>query len=172
MAAPFGATRQAATDFFFTAISHYMYAGDTALHMAAAAFSRPMAELLVSHGANGRVKNRRGAEPLHYASDSNRSEPRAQADVIEYLISIGADPSAVDKSGGGALAPSGPNAVAAGGSRAAGWRRETATTEQVGLDTVASCCPDDWAGRKRFGRGTPATGRDHQALAATWRQAD
>ena len=99
MAAPLGATRQEATDFFLIEISHYIYAGDTALHMAAAAFSRPMAELLVSHGANGRVKNRRGAEPLHYASDSNRSKPQAQADVIEYLISIGADPNAVDKSG-------------------------------------------------------------------------
>ena len=38
-AAPVGATRQQATDFFFTAISHYLYAGDTALHMAAAASS-------------------------------------------------------------------------------------------------------------------------------------
>ena len=62
-----------------------------------------MAELLVSHGADCRAKNRRGAEPLHYASDANRSEPRAQADVIEYLTSIGADPNAVDKSGVAAL---------------------------------------------------------------------
>ena len=99
MASPFGATRQEVTDFFITELSHYLYAGDTALHMAAAAFSRPMAELLVSHGADCRAKNRRGAAPLHYASDANRSEPRAQADVIEYLTSIGADPNAVDKSG-------------------------------------------------------------------------
>ena len=99
LASPVGATRQEARDFFITEISHYLYAGDTALHMAAAAFSRPMAELLVSHGADYRAKNRRGAEPLHYASDANRSAPRAQADVIEYLTSIGADPNAVDKSG-------------------------------------------------------------------------
>ena len=99
MAAPVGATRQEATTFFFTEISHYLYAGDTALHMAAAAFSRPMAELLVSHGADCRAQNRRGAEPLHYAADANRLEPRAQADVIEYLTSIGADPNAADKSG-------------------------------------------------------------------------
>ena len=99
MALSVGATRQEATDFFFTEISHYMYGGDTALHMAAAACSRPMAELLVSHGADWRTKNRRGAVPLHYASDGNRSEPLAQAGVIEYFISIGADPNAVDKSG-------------------------------------------------------------------------
>jgi ankyrin repeat protein len=83
---------------FFTEIRHYMYGGDTALHMAAAAFSRPMAELLVSHGADFRAKNRRGAEPLHYASDGNRCEP-SQAGVINYLISLGADPNALDKSG-------------------------------------------------------------------------
>ena len=99
MASPVGATRQQATDFFFTPISHYLYAGDTALHMAAAAFSRPMAELLMTHGADCRARNRRGAEPLHYAADGGRREPRAQAGVIEYLISIGAEPSAVDKTG-------------------------------------------------------------------------
>ena len=99
MALPVSVTLKEATDSFFTEICHYMYGGDTALHMAAAAFSRRMAELLVSNGADCRAKNRRGAEPLHYASDANRSEPQAQADVIKYLISIGADPNAVDKSG-------------------------------------------------------------------------
>ncbi len=97
-AVPVGATRQQATDFFFTAISHYLYAGDTALHMAAAAFSRPMAELLMAHGADCGARNRRGAEPLHYAADGRR-EPQAQAGVIEYLISMGAEPNALDKSG-------------------------------------------------------------------------
>ena len=98
-ASPVGATRQKATEFFFTAISHYLYAGDTALHMAAAAFSRPMAELLMTQGADCRARNRRGAEPLHYAADGGRREPRAQAGVIAYLISMGAEPNAVDKTG-------------------------------------------------------------------------
>jgi ankyrin repeat protein len=92
-----GGTRQDSVDYFFTGISHYIYAGDTALHMAAAASSRPIAEILVSHGADCRVRNRRGAEPLHYAADGNRSQ--AQAEVIEYLVSMGADPNALDKSG-------------------------------------------------------------------------
>src|SRR5262249_23262982 len=96
MSSPVGAARQQAKEFFFTAIAHYLYAGDTALHMAAAAFRRPMAELLVGHGADCRARNWRGAEPLHYASDANRWAPEAQADVIEYLLSIGADPNAVD----------------------------------------------------------------------------
>jgi ankyrin repeat protein len=97
-AARVGATRQEAESYFFKEIAHYFYAGDTALHMAAAAFSRPMAALLVTHGADCRAKNRRGAEPIHYAADANRWKPEAQADVIEYLVSIGADPNALDKS--------------------------------------------------------------------------
>src|SRR3974390_3335544 len=62
---PVGATRQQAA-VFFTAISHYLYAGDTALHMAAAAFSRPMAEVLMSRGADCRARNRRGGGGTPY----------------------------------------------------------------------------------------------------------
>jgi ankyrin repeat protein len=94
-----GATRQAASAFFFTAIAHYLYTGDTALHMAAAAFQRQMAELLVKHGADCRARNRRGAEPLHYAADANHWDPTAQAETITYLLSVGADPDAADRSG-------------------------------------------------------------------------
>jgi ankyrin repeat protein len=94
-----GATRQESSTFFFADIAHYFYAGDTALHMAAAAFRRQVAALLVAHGADCRAKNRRGAEPLHYAADANRWDPIAQAETIEYLISVGADPNALDRSG-------------------------------------------------------------------------
>src|SRR3989442_39933 len=98
-----GATRQEASPFFFADIAHYLYAGDTALHMAAAAFRRPVAELLIAHGADCRAKNRRGAEPLHYAADANRWDPTAQAAMIEYLVSVGADPKAMDSAGVAAL---------------------------------------------------------------------
>lgn len=77
-----GATRQDASTFFFSEIAHYLYVGDTALHMAAAAFRRSVAELLVAHGADCRAKNRRGAEPLHYAADANHWDPTAQAETI------------------------------------------------------------------------------------------
>ena len=88
-----GATRQGASTFFYAEIAHYLYAGDTALHMAAAAFRPRVAELLVAHEADCRAKNRRGAEPLHYAADANRWDPTAQGEMIKYLMSIGADPS-------------------------------------------------------------------------------
>jgi ankyrin repeat protein len=94
-----GATRLEASTFFFAEIAHYLYAGDTALHMAAAAFRPPVAALLVAHGADCRAKNRRGAEPLHYAADANHGDPAAQAETIRYLLSVGADPNALDRSG-------------------------------------------------------------------------
>ena len=94
-----GATRHGAPDYFFREIAHYFYAGDTALHMAAAAFRRPVAEVLVAHGANYRARNRRGAEPLHYAADANHWDPTSQSETIAYLLSVGADPNALDKSG-------------------------------------------------------------------------
>lgn len=98
-AAEVGATRENATDFFFTGIDHYLYALDTALHMAAAAFRRPMAKLLIEKGADCHAKNRHGAQPLHYAADTNHWDPAAQVETIAYLLSVGADPNAVDRQG-------------------------------------------------------------------------
>jgi ankyrin repeat protein len=94
-----GATRQKPSGFFFTDISHYVLVGDTALHLAAAAFRRRIAELLVRKGADCRARNRRGAEPLHYAADTNHWAPAAQQKTIEFLLAAGADPNALDKSG-------------------------------------------------------------------------
>jgi ankyrin repeat protein len=94
-----GATRASATGFFFADAGHYLYAGDTALHMAAAAFQRGAAEILVGSGAIVSARNRRGAAPLHYAADANRWAPTAQRATIEYLLAAGANPNALDSSG-------------------------------------------------------------------------
>jgi hypothetical protein len=98
-----GATRQGAKDYFFEEIRHYVYEGDTALHVAAAAYREKIARKLIAAGGNVRAKNRRGAEPLHYAVDgapgSRTWNPSAQAATVAALIEAGADPNAVDKSG-------------------------------------------------------------------------
>src|SRR5262252_7595182 len=94
-----GASREAASEYFFSEIRHYLYGGDTALHIAAAGFKFELAQFLIDHGAGCAARNRRGAEPLHYASDSNTWNPAAQAATIECLIRAGANPNATDKSG-------------------------------------------------------------------------
>src|SRR5437879_6339720 len=64
-----GATRVAAKEHFFKEIAHYLYGGDTALHAAAAAYRTEITRQLIAAGADVHAKNRRGAEPLHYAAD-------------------------------------------------------------------------------------------------------
>ncbi|MGA7326382.1 MAG: ankyrin repeat domain-containing protein [Rhodomicrobium sp.] len=101
--APVGATRQAAREYYLDAISHYLYAGDTALHIAAAAYQEAIALELIARGANVRAKNRRGAEPLHYAADGMPSSrtwnPTAQAAIIRCLLEAGAEPNCADRRG-------------------------------------------------------------------------
>jgi hypothetical protein len=98
-----GASRTAAAPFYLERIEHYIYAGDTALHLAAAAHRADIARALVTRGAPVRAKNRRGAEPLHYACDgspgSKRWNPDAQAATIECLLAAGANPNVTDRSG-------------------------------------------------------------------------
>jgi ankyrin repeat protein len=97
------ANRHDADTYFLASIRHYIYGGDTALHIAAAAYQCELAESLVAKGAAIRARNRRGAEPLHYAADGSPDaehwDPVAQREVIAYLIKAGADPNAFDKSG-------------------------------------------------------------------------
>jgi ankyrin repeat protein len=102
-ASPIGATRNSSTAYYFKEIEHYVYAGDTALHIAAASYRTDMAKTLVGHGADVRATNRRGAQPIHYATigqpGSATWAPRAQAAIVAYLLRAGADPNAADKSG-------------------------------------------------------------------------
>jgi hypothetical protein len=98
-----GATRASAKDNFLTELGRHVYAGDTALHVAAAAYSPEIARRLIGLGADVAARNRRGATPLHYAADGNPGSPRwnpdAQRAMIARLIASGADPNAIDKNG-------------------------------------------------------------------------
>ncbi len=102
-----GATRQAAKAYYLDQIGRYVYAGDTALHIAAAAYQTEIVRKLITAGADVHAKNRRGAEPLHSAAvgdpGSSGWNPSAQAATIVCLIQAGADPNAIDKGGVTAL---------------------------------------------------------------------
>ena len=98
-----GATREEACRYYFERIGHYTYAGDTPLHLAAAAYEPGLADQLISKGAAARARNRRGAEPLHYAADgipgSSGWNPESQFAVVDFLVKVGADPNSADASG-------------------------------------------------------------------------
>jgi ankyrin repeat protein len=106
-AIPIGATREASTPHFLDAIAHHVYAGDTALHIAAAAYQADIARELVALGANPRARNRLGSEPLHYAAvgapGSTHWNPEAQMATSAFLIRAGADPNAANKNGAAPL---------------------------------------------------------------------
>src|SRR6476661_3422792 len=89
-----GATRQESEDHFLTELAHHVYRGDTALHVAAAAHRPPLVRHLVAGGATVDARNRRGATPLHYATDGGPGapgwDPDAQADTVRALLVLGA----------------------------------------------------------------------------------
>jgi len=97
------ATGRAGEEHFLEAIRHQVYAGDTALHIAAAAYDAGLTRALVELGARVGAVNRRGAQPLHYAVDGGPGgatwDPVAQRDTVLCLVGLGADPNAVDKNG-------------------------------------------------------------------------
>jgi len=102
-ALPTGASRQTSLPYFLDAIQLQVYAGDTALHIAAASYRADLAEELVAAGAKVSAVNRRGSQPLHSAATGNPKSdhwnPDAQVATIIYLIDAGADPNVADKNG-------------------------------------------------------------------------
>jgi hypothetical protein len=98
-----GATRETSTEFFLTGVMHYVFAGDTALHVAAAGYALDVARALLKAGADPRARNRHGATPLHYAADggpeSDYWNPKAQAQMIQLLIDAGTKVDDGDKRG-------------------------------------------------------------------------
>lgn len=98
-----GATRQEEAPYFLEKVSRYIYAGDTALHIAAATYSSEFVLRLVESGADVQASNRLGDRPIHAAAvgipGSVSWNPAAQAATILALIQAGADPNALNTSG-------------------------------------------------------------------------
>jgi hypothetical protein len=90
--------------FYDSKIFHWIYAGDTALHLAAAGYRVEIVRLLLGAGANpNAATNHRRSTPLHYAADGFISSPawdaKEQVATIRCLLDNGANIHAQDKNG-------------------------------------------------------------------------
>jgi ankyrin repeat protein len=91
-----------------TKIVHWIYAGDTPLHLAAAGYRVEIVRLLLAAGADPNSSmNHRQSGPLHYAADtcltSGARRARQQVETIRCLLEAGAKINAQDKNGATAL---------------------------------------------------------------------
>jgi hypothetical protein len=98
-----GATRKSPKAYYFDQIARYIVAGDTALHIAAAAYRTDLVQALIQQGANVHARNRFGSQSIHAAAaglpGSPMWNPASQAATIRCQIEAGADPNAADKRG-------------------------------------------------------------------------
>ncbi len=85
-------------------ILHWLYVGDTALHLAAAGHRVELVRLLLAAGADpNATTNHRQSGPLHYAADGYIIGPdwnaKRQVQTIHCLLDAGAGINAQDKNG-------------------------------------------------------------------------
>jgi hypothetical protein len=85
-------------------LPHWIYAKDTALHVAAAGYRVEIAKLLLDAGADpNSALNHRRSRPLHYAADgyvvSKLWSEKNQVAMIRLLLKAGAEIDAQDKNG-------------------------------------------------------------------------
>jgi hypothetical protein len=85
-------------------IFHWIYVGDTALHLAAAGFRLEIVRLLLAAGADpNAASNHRRSTPLHYAADGYINGPvwdaKRQVSTLRCLLKAGANIHAQDKNG-------------------------------------------------------------------------
>src|SRR6266850_4774164 len=89
-------------------IVHWIYVGDTALHLAAAGYRLELVQLLLAAGADpNSTTNHRRSGPLHYAADGYIVGPdwnaKRQVETIQCLLDAGAEINAQDKNGAAPL---------------------------------------------------------------------
>src|SRR5689334_14850255 len=85
-------------------LPHWIYAKDSALHVAAAGYRVEIGKLLLEAGADpNSAQNHRRSTPLHYAADGYSASPlwdeQKQVAMIRLLLKAGAAIEAQDKNG-------------------------------------------------------------------------
>jgi len=85
-------------------IFHWIYVGDTALHLAAAGYRVEIVRLLLAAGADpNAAENMRRSSPVHYAADGfiagPAGEPNRQVETLRCLVENGGNIHLQDKNG-------------------------------------------------------------------------
>jgi ankyrin repeat protein len=85
-------------------IFHWIYVGDTLLHLAAAGYRVEIVQLLLSAGSDpNAAKNKRKSTPLHYAADGFITgpawDPEKQVETLRCLVKHGANIHSRDMNG-------------------------------------------------------------------------
>lgn len=85
----------ASADQFLPEIIHWIYKGDSPLHVAAAGYRVEIAAALLAAGADvTAARNRRKAQPMHYAADGHLDSPNwnpeRQMEMLRVLLDAGA----------------------------------------------------------------------------------
>jgi len=98
------ASRVSEVRYYDHKIFHWLYVGDTALHLAAAGYRVEIVQLLLASGSDPNAfMNMRHSGPLHYAADGYIGDPaydpKRQVQTIERLLAAGAEVNAQDKNG-------------------------------------------------------------------------
>ena len=93
---------------FESKLLHWLYVGDTPLHLAAAGHRVEIVKILLGAGADpNSSENHRRSSPVHYAADgvpgSDFFHPQRQVETLQALLAAGGELQAQDKNGAAPL---------------------------------------------------------------------
>ena len=153
--------------FYDQKIFHWLYVGDTALHLAAAGYRVGIVKLLLAAGSDPNAsQNHRHSGPLHYAADGYiigpAWNPERQVQTIERLLKAGGDVNAQDKNGAAALHRAVRTRCAAAARVLLKGGRGSDSEEQAWIERVSSRGAEYRAGWNGDSRSTSSTTRDHR----------
>ncbi len=164
------ATASATDARFESRIAHWIYAGDTALHVAAAGYRVEIARMLLAAGADsGAAKNHRSSQPLHYAADgyleSASWDAKRQVRMIETSAQSGGGHSRAGQERSDAIASGGPHPMRRRRQMSSRRGQRCDSQKQARLDALSPCGPKHGSRRKRRGKGEGSATRNHPGVS-------
>ena len=161
--------------FYDSKIFHWIYVGDTALHLAAAGYRVEIVRLLLTAGANpNAATNHRRSSPLHYAADGFISSPawdaQRQVETICCLLDKGAHIHSQDKNGATPLHRAVRTRCAAAVRCLLRAGRDPTLKNKPGSTPFHLAVQNTGQGWNGCGSGRQRAARDHQRVPFLWRE--